>query len=337
MALHIQYYQADEAQEWDDFVLNKSMNGTFLQTRKFIEYHAPGKFQDRSLCVRKGNELVAALLACEINDDGLRTFFAHKGSTYGGICISKKIYSATAVSELMELLETFLRAEGFEKVYLKMVPPIFQRENTDLLDYFLYKQGFFCYNELNYYMHLDRYQQDVLSQFSSSKRRDYRYSLHNDLRFQKLETPEEISAFYDVLQLNLKKLNLPSVHSLEDLQDLYFHRFPSSIAFYGVFWEDQLIAGSMLFLFGEDIVHTQYLSSDEAYLKLYPMDFLIGNLIQLAVDQDKRLFTFGICTENQGRYLNLGLSRFKEGFGTEFCINRSYEKVLSSHQEDMSC
>ena len=39
-------------------------------------------------------------------------------------------------------------------------------------------------------------------------------------------------------------------------------------------------------------------------------------------------FTFGICTEDQGRYLNLGLSRFKEGFGTEFRINRTYEKWL---------
>ena len=47
-----------------------------------------------------------------------------------------------------------------------------------------------------------------------------------------------------------------------------------------------------------------------------------------AADRNMRLFTFGICTEEQGRYLNLGLSRFKEGFGTEFCVNRLYEKIL---------
>ena len=57
MALNIEYYQGNEA-EWDDFVCDKSMNGTFLQTRKFINYHVEGKFKDCSICIRKGNELV---------------------------------------------------------------------------------------------------------------------------------------------------------------------------------------------------------------------------------------------------------------------------------------
>ena len=40
-----------------------------------------------------------------------------------------------------------------------------------------------------------------------------------------------------------------------------------------------------------------------------------------------------ICTEDQGRYLNLGLPRVKEGFGTEFCVNRSYEKIFLAKKE----
>lgn len=328
MAFTIEYFVSGKEQEWDDFVLNKSMNGTFLQTRKFINYHPDGRFQDRSLCIRKGTELVATVLGCEIQDDGKRTFFAHKGTTFGGITLSNRIYSASAVNEVMEALHAFLQEEGFEKVYLKMVPDVYQKENTDLVDYFLYKNGYTCYNELNYYMHLDRYKADVLAQFSSSKRRDYRYSLKNELVFRALQTAEEIAAFYEVLKLNLAKLGLNAVHSLEDLYDLKFNRFDDKIQFYGVYLEDKMIAGSMIFIFDGRIFHTQYLSSDEQYLKMFPMDFLIANLIQAAVDQHMELFSFGICTEDQGRYLNLGLSRFKEGFGTEFCINRSYEKLL---------
>lgn len=328
MAFTIEYFIPGKEQEWDDFVLNKSMNGTFLQTRNFINYHPEGRFQDRSLCVRKGTELVATVLGCEIMDEGKRTFFAHKGTTFGGITLSNRAYSASAVNEIMEALHSFLLEEGFEKIYLKMVPGAYQKENTDLLDYFLYKNGYTCYNELNYYMHLSRYQEDVLAQFSSSKRRDYRYSLKNNLVFRQLRTKEEIAEFYQVLKLNLAKLGLNAVHSLEDLYDLKFNRFDDKIQFYGVYLEDKMIAGSMIFVFDGRIFHTQYLSSDEQYLKMFPMDFLIGNLIQTAVDQQMELFSFGICTEDQGRYLNLGLSRFKEGFGTEFCINRSYEKLL---------
>lgn len=329
MALIVQYYDPSMEEKWDDFILNKSMNGTFLQTRKFINYHPDGRFTDRSLVILKGTELMATILACEIMDEGKRTFFAHKGTTFGGITLCDKVYSASAVNELMEEVHTFLKADGFEKIYLKMVPEIYRKEDTSLLDYFLYKNGYTCYNELNYYMPLCRYKDDVIAQFSSSKRRDYRYSLKNDLQFRALHTRDEIAAFYDVLKLNLAKLGLSAVHSLEDLYDLKFNRFDDKIQFYGVYLEDKMIAGSMIFVFDGRTFHTQYLSSDEQYLKMFPMDFLIGNLIQTAVDQNMELFSFGICTEDQGRYLNLGLSRFKEGFGTEFCINRSYEKEFA--------
>ena len=109
-----------------------------------------------------------------------------------------------------------------------------------------------------------------------------------------------------------------------DLYDLKFNRFPDEIEFYGVFKEDTLIAGSMLFLFDLGrIVHTQYLSSDEDFLNTFSMDFLIYNLLELSIHKNAELFTFGICTENLGRYINLGLSRFKEGFGTEYTLNKS--------------
>lgn len=328
MALSFSFYTCEEEKEWDNFVENRSLNGTFLQTRKFINYHPEGRFRDCSVCVRKGSELVAVMLACEIENDGKRIFFGHKGSTFGGITVAKNIYTASLISELVEGLLKFLSENRFEKIYLKMVSSIYQKENTELLDYFLYKNGFKCYDELNYYMVMERYREDVTAPFTSSKRRDYRYSLKNGLFFRKLDTKEEIAAYYQVLLMNLKKLELPVVHSLDDLFDLKFNRFDERIEFYGVFTDDELIAGSMLFYFGDDIVHTQYLSSNENYLKLFPMDFLICNLIRTAVEKNMRIFTFGICTEDQGRYLNLGLSRFKEGFGTEFCINRSYEKIL---------
>lgn len=328
MALGFSFFTYEDEKDWDNFVENRSMNGTFLQTRRFINYHPKDRFKDCSICVRKGNELAAVMLACEVEDEGKRTFFGHKGSTFGGITISSNIYTASMIDELMKGLQEFLVEKGFEKIYLKMVPDIYQRENTDLLDYFLYKSGFQCYDELNYYMIMENYKVDITAPFTAGKRRDYRYSLKNALTFKKLETVDEIAQYYEVLLMNLNKLKLQAVHSLDDLLDLKFDRFDDRIEFYGVYMNEKLVAGSMLFYFGDDIVHTQYLSSNEQYLKFFPMDFLICNLIRMAVEKDMRIFSFGICTEDRGRYLNLGLSRFKEGFGTKFCINRSYEKVL---------
>ena len=244
--------------------------------------------------------------------------------------LSNKIYSTSNIQEIFILLENYLKQNGFNKVFFKMTPSIYQKEDSSLLDYFFYQRNYKEYHELNYYLDLSKYKDNILSQFSSSKRRDYRYSLKNDLYFSRLETESEIQMFYDVLQLNLKKLGLNSVHSFEDLIDLKFNRFKKNIDFYGVFKDKQMIAGTMLFYFGDDIVHTQYLSSNEEYLKMFPMDFLIFNIIETAIKNEKKILTFGICTENKGKYLNLGLSRFKEGFGTDYCLNNSYEKTLDT-------
>lgn len=334
MALNFSFYKETEEEVWDKFILEKSMNGIFLQTRKFINYHTKGKFKDASICIRKGNELVAVILACELLMDNKKIFFAHKGTTFGGITISKNAYTASCTDEIISGLLSFLKENGFEELFFKMVPTIYQKENTEMLDYFLYKYNFKEYSELNYYVDIASFSnvEDILSNFTSSKRRDYRYSLKYDLIFKKLKTSDQIAEYYNVLLSNLKKLNLNPVHTLEELLDLKFNRFEEEIEFYGVYFEDKMIAGSMLFYFNNDIVHTQYLSSDEEYLNLFPMDFLIYNLIKVGVEKNKKIFSFGICTEDRGKYLNLGLSRFKEGFGTEFCINKSYEKVLKGEE-----
>ncbi|MCM1179012.1 MAG: GNAT family N-acetyltransferase [Clostridium sp.] len=324
----IERYTASIEGQWDDFVLKESINGTFLQTRRFIQYHPENRFTDHSLVIYKGNAIVACILACELKETEGKRFFSHKGTSYGGIVVSPHIYNASSISILMDIFEEYLENEGFHSVYLKMTPSIFSRKGIDLLDYFLYQRGYIQYNELNYYMRLNRYKEDILSQFSSSKRRDFRYSLKNDLTFRELVTPEAIKDFYRVLQLNLEKLGLTSVHTYNELLELKQERFNKNIEFYGVYMGEQIIAGSMIFLFDNRIMHTQYLSSDERYLEYFPMDFLIYNLISLAVNREFEIFTFGICTEEQGRYLNLGLSRFKEGFGTEYCLNKSFEKFL---------
>ncbi len=325
--MEISYYSGN-AREWDDFMLENSMNGTFMQTRKFIEYHRDVTFRDRSLCIRKGQELVAAVFACETGENGEKILFGHRGSTYGGITVSRKAYSATFADEMFRETEAFLRAEGFTGIYLRMVPLIYQREQTELLDYFLYKNGFTCYSELNFHLPLERYREDLLRPFSSGKRRDYRYSLKNGLEFRPLTDEQGIADFYRVLVKNHEKLGVPTIHSLPELVDLALVRLPDRVRGYGVYLDGKMIAGSLLYRFGEKVIHTQYLASDEDYLKLYPMDFLITNLIRTAVEEGMDRFTFGICTEDRGRYLNLGLSRFKEGFGAEYCINRSYEKRL---------
>ena len=324
MSLVISYYCEKDKEKWDDFVINQSMNGLFLQTRKFIEYHQQGKYKDCSICIKNGNALVGVVLGCEIIENGKKIFFSHKGTTYGGFCLSYNVYNTTQIERILEEFHDFLKKENFQQIVLKIVPPLYQKKNSDLIDYFLYKNNYSCYSELNFYLDLNNYRKNIVSQYSKGKRRDYRYSLENNLVFCQLEK-ERIKEFYRVLQLNQKKLNIKPVHTLDELMDLKYNRFEKNIYFYGVMYEDELIAGSMVFVFDDRVFHTQYLASNPKFLYMFPMEFLITNLIQKAIERKIRFFSFGISTEQRGKYLNNGLSRFKEGFGAEYSINRSYQ------------
>ena len=54
---------------WDEF-LNESVNGTFLQSRRFLNYHPKGKFIDCSIMVYdEKNRLCAIVPACDVEEN----------------------------------------------------------------------------------------------------------------------------------------------------------------------------------------------------------------------------------------------------------------------------
>ncbi|WP_253688010.1 hypothetical protein [Treponema sp. OMZ 792] len=111
-------YDSSYESLWDDFVLNKSVNGIFLQSRKFLNYHPKERFEDCSLLILIKNNLAAVIPACKDPKD-VSCFFSHKGSTYGGIIIDKKHYCGAALLEIIETFEQYLKENNFTSVYLK--------------------------------------------------------------------------------------------------------------------------------------------------------------------------------------------------------------------------
>ena len=152
-------------------------------------------------------------------------------------------------------------------------------------------------------------------------------SLKNNLQIKEVKTKEGINEFYKILCASLIKYNTKPVHSLEELYDLYFNRLPNTIRFYGVYQNENMIAGSMVFILNS-VFHTQYLCANPDYLYLKPMDFMDGSLINISFEEGFDYFSFGISTENQGKYLNETLAKFKEGFGTQFYNNKTYYKEI---------
>lgn len=326
--LRVEQYFSGFENKWDKFIKD-SINGTFLQTRNFLNYHPKDKFNDNSLIIFKGEDTIVGVIpACVTFEDSQKNFYSHLGSTFGGIIINKFFNDVEHVGEMFNVINNYLKENNFNKIILKNTSDLFSRGNTKLIDYFLFKEGFLSYEEISFYIDFKDYKEDILSNFSSSRRRDYKYSLKSNLTFKKINTNEEIEKFYNILCNNLKKFNTKPVHTLNELFDLKENRLKGIIEFYGTFLNNNLIAGSMVFKFDNKVFHTQYLAADQNHLDLYPMNYLNTNLINTAKEEKFKYFSFGISTEEHGRILNYNLAKFKEGFGATYSINRTHYKEL---------
>lgn len=327
LELKIMEYDSSHKEKWDCFVMEKSMNGTFLQTKNFLDYHGE-RFRDASLMIYKGNDTIVAVVpACEINESGKKIFHAHCGSTFGGIVIAESFYNIEHMDAVMTVLEDYLSKKQYDEVRIKCTSDIFSKQNNNLLYYFLFQRGYASYDELSCYIDFAEYKEDIISNFSSGRRRDYKYSLKNNMEFRKIASDDEIAEFYTILCDNLQKFGAQPVHSFEELLEFKNERLKNVVEFYGVYSGQKMIAGSMVFLFGSKVFHTQYLAADQSCLKLFPMNFLDTNLIMVAREKGFQYFSFGTSTEEHGKALNKHLAEFKEGFGTQYGINRTFVKV----------
>lgn len=328
LELKIKPYDESYSGRWDDFVMKHSVNGTFLQTRNFLGYHKD-RFEDASAIIYKGDEtLVAVVPACTVVEDGEKIFSAHAGSTFGGIVVAEEFYNIEHMDAVMDVFEAYLRQNGYSRVCLKCTGDIFAGQNGNLMYYFLFQRGYTSYDEISFYIDFSQYGEDIASNFVSARRRGYRYSLRNNLSFRRLQSAGEIADFYGILCANLRKFDSAPVHSLEEIMDFCECRLRDIVEIYGVFQEDRMIAGSLVFLFGDRVFHTQYLAADQEQLALYPMNYLDYHLIETARDRGFRYFSFGTSTYEHGKVLNKTLAEFKEGFGTQCGLNKTYVKRL---------
>ena len=56
--MRLERYNANYAEQWDEFVMNESRNGGIFHERKFLSYHEGGRFQDYSFLYLNDKEIL---------------------------------------------------------------------------------------------------------------------------------------------------------------------------------------------------------------------------------------------------------------------------------------
>lgn len=327
MELHIIPYENSREAEWDRFVMQESANGTFLQTRRFLNYHPEGRFQDASFFVEnQKNAIIAVIPAAVRQQDEKQMLISHLGSTYGGPVIRETYNTAERCLEVVQTVDQYA-SEHFDRAEFKLTPALLQKKESAALEYAFYHQDFYCYEELNTWVPLNQMNKDtLLASFRQNKKYDVKKALKWDLKFEQLDL-KNIDNFYFLLCQSLSKYNARPVHTVDEMQELLENRLKKEASLFGVWDGNRLVAGSMTFSFVQcNVLHTQYIAYDSTIKDYSPAAFLYYKILEQGILDGYSCVSFGISTENHGKYLNQGLISSKEGYNARHDINRTYYK-----------
>lgn len=301
-------YSDEHKAAWDQ-VVRESKNGNFLHSRDYMNYHAH-RFDEQSIIVLKQGKPVAVFPCNRMNEK----IVSHGGLTYAGLIYGRKLHAAD-VLELFHQLAIHYRKMGATKILYKAVPHLFHSYPAEEDLYALTRVGAsLCRRDLSTAIRLD----DRIK-FSDSRKCTIRKSAKQGVEISEGEFLDE---YHQLLTQVVAKFGSEPVHSLQELQ-LLKTRFPGNIHLFGAFNGELLLAGTIIYDFGH-VVHTQYLASSDEGREIGALDFLLAYLIE-TVFADRQYFSFGISTEQEGRYLNEGLIFQKEGFGARGVVHDFYE------------
>lgn len=311
----IEQYCESRKDEWDLFC-NTSKMPLFMFNRKYMEYHSD-RFIDYSLMFYEDEELIALLPATK-NEN---TIISHGGLTYGGLITSSKMKQHLMI-ECFDKLKKYCHEHDIEKVIYKTIPHIFHIVPAEEDRYALYVSGAkLAKIEASTVVDLDAPQKmpkGRKAQISRAKREGViikQCNLLSDfLKFIELE-----NAVLD------EHHNTKAVHTGEELYLLY-SRFPDQIHLYAAFYQDEMIAGTVIFEY-PNVIHTQYMASNDVSRMIGGLDLVIKTVID-DYSKKKKWLDFGISTENNGLVLNAGLISQKEGFGGRTNIYSVWELII---------
>ena len=309
----IRRYTPELTDEWNRFVA-QSKNGTFLFERQYMDYHSD-RFRDHSLMIYRRGRLYALLPANEAD----QTLFSHQGLTYGGLLMNDKAMAADVVC-IFRLLNDKLREKGFRQVVYKPTPWIYHRQPSEEdLDAIVEVCG-------------AKLSARGLSSVISREHRNKWYRIrecgvrHAQQAGVIIEESEDYRAFWQILSDNLReRYGLKPVHTVEEMLLLH-RRFPENIRLLVAKEQNEVIAGSVLYLTNR-VVHSQYIASNSRGKEVRALDMLFREAIERAL-LTHAFFDFGISTEEHGTYLNEQLIYQKEGFGGRGVCYDWYEWTL---------
>ncbi len=282
-----------------------------------MDYHSD-RFEDFSLLAYKDDELLTVLPANRKGD----TVYSHQGLTYGSFVLQDSATLFYAFEAFKAMLQ-YLHDAGIAELDIRVIPTFYNLMPADELEYFLFKAN------------ARLLKRDVLMvidyahklRFRKNRREGINKAVRNGLE---VRIDDNFEGFWnEILIPNLsRKHGIAPVHTLEEIQ-LLASRFPDNIFQVNAYKDDQIVAGTTVFL-TKTTIHPQYVSGNTDKNFFGSLDLVYDHIINKFWD-DRRYFDFNISSEENGRVLNKGLIFWKETCGARTFTADNYVVKTSAH------
>lgn len=303
MTINVTKFNQNLSEDWDNFC-ERSWNGTFQQTRKFLNYHLD-RFCDTSFIFHLDNKIVGVMPLAE-NPLNPSEVLSHPGSSFGGL-IRTGEFRGENVTQAYSLLQNILREEGYSRLTVKHVPYIYHKQPCQDEEYSLWKLGA-TISQARLSSTID-----LKNSYSPSSRRKRGRKLASQ-HIQVVIGNEFLPQLWDVVINNLSSRHgVSPVHTLFEFKQLV-ELFPSQIQTFVALHKEEVIAGVTVFK-SSNVWHAQYIASNDLGREYCALDLVFHNIIENAQNESVHYFDFGISNEDEGKTLNSGLYNYKSEFG----------------------
>lgn len=310
--------------------MSSSVNGTFMQERRFLGYHPPDKFSDHSLIFMEDKRIIAVLPAAVVQQEDKRILISHPGASHGGLIIKSSL-STKKCLKLVSTLVEYCAMTGFDYIRLKPVPRVYHNELSDQLDFALRFSGFRLeYTELATVLELKKGEESFVKRvMSDTAFRNYQKALKSGLS---VVEDANINDFWPILENKLKhNHNAKPAHTFDEIKHLktfYHGRIKLFAAYEGV----TPAAGVLAFLLNERVINCFYIAHDDRFQHMRPLNLIFGHMMEWGLKNSFLYLDWGISTEEKGSSVNTGLFRFKEGYGGHGVLRECYLYAVNNNK-----
>jgi hypothetical protein len=307
--------------KWDNFVL-ESNNGTIFHMQKFFDYHSEGKFTFKHLIFLDKGNIAALLPGSRIGN----LYESPIGSSYGSI-VTKDVKFAYAMEMVSALLE-YGKKTGIKEFLLTSAPRVYEKHPNENLDFAMLWQGF------NYDLHYISSaiklfpDEDIISRFQPTVRRNIRKVLKNpDIR---IELNDRYDEFHPILVNNKARHDIKPTHTLEDLLKLKV-LLPEHILLFMVYYKDEPIAGSNVFVCNKQVALCFYNMLKYEYENLKPIHRIMYEVVNWATENGYQYVDIGVSQDikaDNPMTPSMSLIDFKEKFDAKTVMRNTLKKTL---------